>query len=41
MKPLTELQVAFDSQVTGTEELTLDKEGTMVRLVLIGGSNCC
>lgn len=33
------IQVAFDSQVTGTEELTLDKEGT--RLVLIDGSNCC
>ena len=30
-----ELQVAFDSQITGTEELTLDKEGK--RLVLIGG----
>ena len=33
------IQVAFDSQVTGTEELTLDKEGT--RLVLIDGSSCC
>ena len=33
------IQVAFDSQVTGTEELTLDIEGT--RLVLIDGSSCC
>ena len=37
------IKVAYDSQVTGTEELTLDIEegqnGT--RLVLIGGSNCC
>ena len=33
------IQVAFDSEVTGTEELTLDKEGT--RLVLIDGSGCC
>ena len=33
------IQVAFDSEVTSTEELTLDKEGT--RLVLIDGSNCC
>ncbi|WP_338472504.1 iron-sulfur cluster biosynthesis family protein [Niallia sp. XMNu-256] len=37
------IKVAFDSQVTGTEELTLDieegKNGS--RLVLIGGSSCC
>lgn len=37
------IKVAFDSQVNGTEELTLDIEegqnGT--GLVLIGASNCC
>lgn len=37
------IKVAFDSQVTGTEELTLDKEENQDGggLVLIGGSNCC
>src|SRR4051794_1386621 len=34
------IKVAFDSQVTGTEELTLDKEEG-AGLVLIGASNCC
>ena len=37
------IKVAFDSQVTGTEELTLDIEESQngAGLVLIGGSNCC
>ena len=37
------IKVAFDSQVTGTEELTLDKEENQngAGLVLIGGSSCC
>ncbi|MDF1509054.1 adhesin [Robertmurraya sp. DFI.2.37] len=37
------IKVAFDSQVTGTEELTLDKEENQdgAGLVLLGGSNCC
>jgi len=37
------IKVAFDSQVTGTEELTLDKEETQngTGLVLIGASSCC
>ena len=37
------IKVAFDSQVTGTEELTLDKEEDQngAGLVLIGGSSCC
>ena len=37
------IKVAFDSQVTGTEELTLDKEENQdgAGLVLIGASNCC
>ncbi|WP_203363764.1 iron-sulfur cluster biosynthesis family protein [Bacillus sp. REN10] len=37
------IKVAFDSQMTETDELTLDKEenedGT--GLVLLGASNCC
>ena len=37
------IKVALDSQVTGTEELTLDIEESQngAGLVLIGGSNCC
>ena len=37
------IKVAFDSEVTGTEELTLDKEENQdgAGLVLIGASNCC
>ncbi|MDQ0214022.1 Fe-S cluster assembly iron-binding protein IscA [Oikeobacillus pervagus] len=37
------IKVAFDPAVTGTEELTLDREENQngVGLVLIGGSNCC
>ena len=37
------IKVAFDSQVTGTEELTLDKEENQngAGLVLIGASSCC
>jgi Fe-S cluster assembly iron-binding protein IscA len=37
------IKVAFDPQVTGTEELTLDKEENQegAGLVLIGASNCC
>lgn len=36
------ITVAFDSQITGTEELTLDKEENQdgVGLVLIGGNSC-
>jgi len=37
------IKVAFDSKVTGTEELTLDKEENEdgSGLVLLGASNCC
>ncbi|KAA9022871.1 iron-sulfur cluster assembly accessory protein [Niallia endozanthoxylica] len=37
------IKVAFDSQVTGTEELTLDKEENQngAGLVLVGASSCC
>lgn len=37
------IKVAFDSQVTGTEELTLDIEENQngAGLVLIGASSCC
>lgn len=37
------IKVAFDPQVTGTEDLTLDKEETEngTGLVLLGGSSCC
>lgn len=37
------INVAIDSQITGTEELTLDKEESEegVGLVLVGASNCC
>ena len=37
------IKVAFDSEVTGTDELTLDIEEGQdgAGLVLIGASNCC
>ncbi|KRG13421.1 adhesin [Virgibacillus soli] len=37
------IKVALDSQVTGTEELTLEKEESKdgARVVLLGASNCC
>lgn len=37
------IKIAFDSQVTGIEELTLDKEEDQngAGLVLIGASSCC
>jgi len=37
------IKVAFDSQITGTDELTLDKEENQegAGLVLIGANNCC
>ncbi|MGN8843399.1 MULTISPECIES: adhesin [Bacillaceae] len=37
------IKVAFDSKVTGTEELTLDIEENQngAGLVLIGASSCC
>jgi len=35
------IKVAIDSEVTGTEELTIDKEDNQNSLVLIGGSGCC
>jgi hypothetical protein len=37
------IQVAFDSKVSGTEELTLDKEENQdgSGLVLLGASSCC
>ncbi|WP_040980472.1 MULTISPECIES: adhesin [Oceanobacillus] len=37
------IQVAVDAQITGTDELTLDKEENQngEGLVLLGASNCC
>ena len=35
------IQVAIDSEVTGSEELTLDKGENGAGLVLIGASSCC
>ena len=37
------IRVAIDSQITGTEELTLDKEENQegAGLVLLGASSCC
>ena len=37
------IKVAIDSQITGTDELTLDKEENQegAGLVLLGASNCC
>lgn len=34
------IKVAIDSEVTGTEELMLDKEEKRNGLILIGGSSC-
>ncbi|QNF28228.1 adhesin [Metabacillus elymi] len=43
VKSINGIKVAIDSQITGTDELTLDKEqnenGT--GLVLLGASECC
>lgn len=37
------IKVSFDSQITDTEKLTLDKEENQdgAGLVLLGASNCC
>ncbi|MBO1512841.1 adhesin [Metabacillus bambusae] len=37
------IKVAIDSQITGTEDLTLDKEANQngAGLVLLGASDCC
>jgi iron-sulfur cluster assembly protein len=35
------IRVAIDSEVTGSEELTIDKGENGAGIVLIGGSNCC
>ncbi|MDM5214016.1 adhesin [Peribacillus sp. NJ4] len=37
------IKVALDSQITSTEELTLDKEENQdgAGLVLVGGNSCC
>nr|WP_295975503.1 adhesin [uncultured Bacillus sp.] len=35
------IKVAFESEITGTEGLTLDKEEERNGLVLIGGNSCC
>ncbi|MEG9298052.1 adhesin [Mangrovibacillus sp. Mu-81] len=37
------IKVAIDSEITATEELTLDKEENQngAGLVLLGASNCC
>ena len=43
VKNINGIKVAFDSKITGTDELTLDKEESQdgVGLVLLGASNCC
>lgn len=43
VKTINGIIVAIDSQITGTDELTLDKEENQegAGLVLIGASNCC
>lgn len=43
IKTINGIRVAIDSQITGTEELTLDKEESEqgAGLVLLGASNCC
>ncbi|WP_416828421.1 adhesin [Ectobacillus polymachus] len=43
VKTINGIKVAFDSQITGTEELTLDKEKNQdgEGLVLLGASSCC
>ena len=35
------IRVAIDSEVTGSEELTIDKGENGAGIVLIGASNCC
>lgn len=43
LETINGIQVAIDAQISGTEELTLDKEESQngEGLVLIGASNCC
>ncbi len=43
LKTINGIRVAIDSQITGTDDLTLDKEENQdgVGLVLIGASSCC
>jgi iron-sulfur cluster assembly protein len=43
IKTINGIKVAFDPQITSTEELILDKEETQesAGLVLLGASNCC
>lgn len=43
IKTINGIKVAIDSQITATEELTLDKEENQegAGLVLLGASNCC
>ena len=35
------IKVAIDAEVTGSEELTIDKGENGAGIVLIGGSDCC
>jgi Fe-S cluster assembly iron-binding protein IscA len=43
VKTINGITVAFDSQITGTDELTLDKEESKdgAGLVLLGANSCC
>jgi iron-sulfur cluster assembly protein len=43
IKTINGIKVAFDPQITATEELILDKEETQegAGLVLLGASDCC
>lgn len=43
IETINRIKVAIDSEVTGSEELTLDKEENEngAGLVLIGASSCC
>ncbi|AGK53512.1 adhesin [Bacillus sp. 1NLA3E] len=43
METINGIKVAFDAQITTTEELTLDKEENQegTGLVLLGASSCC
>ncbi|MBZ5753075.1 MULTISPECIES: adhesin [Metabacillus] len=43
VKTINGIRVAIDSQITGTDELTLDKEESQegAGLVLLGASSCC
>lgn len=43
IKTVNGIKVAIDSQITATEELTLDKEENQngAGLVLLGASSCC